>query len=64
MDKGDIIDETIKQVAQSFHQTLLKTSTSKPIMNLTLTDPLHDNTTNTLSTHDPNLSDIHSHANT
>ena len=37
-DQGDIIDETIKQVAQSVNQTLLKTSTSNPISSLTQND--------------------------
>ena len=34
-DQGDIIDETIKQVAQSVNQTLPKTSTGNPISTLT-----------------------------
>ena len=46
IDQGDIIDETIKQVAQSVNQMLLKTSTGNPISTLTQNDPLHDNVTN------------------
>ena len=63
-DHGDITDETIKQGAQSVNQALLKTRTSKPINNLTQNKPLHNNTTNRLSTHDPNPSNIHLQANT
>ena len=41
-DQGDITDETIKQVAQSVNQMLLKTSTDNPTSNLTQNDPQHD----------------------
>ena len=53
MDQGDIIDETIKEVAQSVNQTLLKTSTGNSISTLTQTDlPHDDNATIIQSSHD------------
>ena len=63
-DQGDVIDETIKQVAQLVNQMLLKTSTSNPINNLTQNDPPHDNITNRQSICNPNPSDIHSQTHT
>ena len=45
-DQGDIIDETIKQVAQTVNQMLLKSSTGKPTSPLTQNDPPHDYVTN------------------
>ena len=38
-DQGDIIDEILKQVAQSVNQMLLKTSTGNPTSSLTQNDP-------------------------
>ena len=38
-DQDDIIDETIKQVAQSVNQMLLKKSTGNPTSNLFQNDP-------------------------
>ena len=37
-DQGDIIDEKVKQIAQSVNQMLLKTSTGNPSSNLTQND--------------------------
>ena len=58
-DQSDIIDETIKQVAQSVNQTLLKTSTGNPTSNLTLNDSPHDRIPSRQSVLVPNPSDIH-----
>ena len=63
-DQGVIIHETIKQVAQSVNQTILKTSTSNPISNLTQNHPPHDRVTNRQSSHDPKPSDGHTQTNT
>ena len=63
-DQGDIIDETIKQVAQSVNQMLLKTSTGNPIRALTPNNLPHDNVTNMQTICDSNPSDIHSNTNT
>ena len=62
MDQGDIIDETIQQVAQSVNQMLLKTSMSNPISSLTQNDSPHDNITQSIC--DPTPSDIYSKTNT
>ena len=62
-DQGDIIDETIKQVAQSVNQTLLKTSTDNPVSSLTQNGP-RNNVTNKQTICDSNPSDIHSQTNT
>ena len=53
MDQGDIIDETIKQIAQRVNQTLFKTSTGDPISSLTKMPP-HNNVTNKQTIHDSN----------
>ena len=63
-DQGVIIDKTIKQVAQSVNQMMLKTSTSNHINSLAQNDPPHDNITNRQSVHDSNPSDVHSQTNT
>ena len=56
MNQSDIIDKTIKQVAQSFNQMLLKTEISNSNSNLIQNNPLHDNVTNVQSTSDSNTS--------
>ena len=58
-DQGDIIDNTIKQVAQSVNQMLLRTSQGNPISNLTPNNPPHDGIPNRQSILDQNPSDIH-----
>ena len=60
MNQVDIIDETIKQVAQSVNQMLLKTSTGNAISSLTQNDPPHNIVTNIQTIYDSNPSDIHS----
>ena len=45
MDRGDIIDGTVKEVSQSVNQMLLKTSTNNPINSLTQKNYMHDNVT-------------------
>ena len=55
-DQGDIIDETIKQVAQLVNHTLCKTSTGNSISTLSQNDSLNDNVTNVQSTHNLNTS--------
>ena len=58
-DQGDIIDETIKQVAQSINQTMLKTSRSNPISNLNQNYPPHDNIANRQMVHDSSPNYVH-----
>ena len=63
-DQGDIISETIKQVAQSVNQTLSNPSTGIPTSYLTPNDSPHDRTPNRQSILNPNLSDIHTQTKT
>ena len=63
-DQGDIIDKTIKQVAQSVSQKLLKTSTGNPTSNLTKNNLPHDRIPNRQSILDPNPSDVHTQTKT
>ena len=63
-DQGDIIDETIKQVTQAVNQTLLKTSTDNPTINLTQNDPPHERIANRQSILDRNLTDFHTQTDT
>ena len=43
-DHDKIIDEMLKQVAQTVNQRLLKTTTGSPASTLDSSDTLHDNT--------------------
>ena len=63
-DKGDIINETVKQVVQSVNETLLETSTGNPTSQLTQNDLPQDRIPNRQSILDPNPSDIHTQNNT
>ena len=56
-DQGEIIDETIKQVAQSVNQMLLKTTTGNSTSNLS--DPSQDRTLDRQSIPALNPGDIH-----
>ena len=59
-DQGDLMEETIKQVAQSLHQMLLKISTGNPISSLTQNDPPHTTKIQTCRQSVTLPSDIHS----
>ena len=50
MDQYDIIDETIKQVAQLVNKTLPKTNTGNPISSLTQNNPQHNTVTDIQTT--------------
>ena len=63
-DKGDIIGETIKQVAQLVNQTLLKTSTGNHTSNLTQNNSPQDRIANRQAILNPDPSDIHTQTNT
>ena len=58
-EKGDIKDETIKQVAQSVNQMLFMTSTDNPTSNLTQNNPSNNRIPNRQSVLDPNQGDVH-----
>ena len=63
-DQAAIIDETIKQVAQSVNQMLLKTSTGKYTSNITPSDSTQDRTPDRQSVSDLNPADIPTQPNT
>ena len=63
-DQCDSIDKTVKQVAQSVYQMLLKTSTGKTTSNLTLNKSPHYRIPNSQSILDPNPSDVHTQTKT
>ena len=60
-DWGEIIDETLKQVAQTVKQMLLKTTTGSPASNLDSSETPYINTSGRQSAPTPNTSDIHRH---
>ena len=50
-DQDEMIDETIKQVAQSVNQMLLKTTTGNPTSNLTPSDSSQNRTPDRVNPH-------------
>ena len=57
-DQDEIIDETLKQVAHTVNQILLKTTTGSPTSNLDLSDASHNNTPERLPVPTLKTSDI------
>ena len=57
-DQGEIIDEMLKQVVQTFNETLMMTTTSKPTSNLNSNKTPHYNTSDRQPAPTVNTSDF------